>query len=145
MDINQEQKQFILEQPLKKVMWKMSLPAIFAMVLYGLNAFMDTIYVGQFLNENALSGIAIAYPLTGIMLGLGSWIGTGAGNYISILLGEDNIKILAKVMPNATLFTFIATLFFTIPSYFFAEDLIAFMGGNGKILSYGTLYFKITL
>jgi putative MATE family efflux protein len=145
MDINQEQKQFILEQPLKKVMWKMSLPAIFAMVLYGLNAFMDTIYVGQFLNENALSGIAIAYPLTGIMLGLGSWIGIGAGNYISILLGEDNTKILAKVMPNATLFTLIATLFFTIPSYFFAEDLIAFMGGNGKILSYGTLYFKITL
>lgn len=65
MDINQAQKQFILQQPLIKVMWKMSLPGIIAMVLYGLNNFMDAIYVRQLLNENAFAGIAIAYSLKG--------------------------------------------------------------------------------
>ncbi|GAA3627300.1 MATE family efflux transporter [Flavivirga jejuensis] len=145
LSLKDKQKQLILKEPLHKVMWKMSIPAIVAMVLYGLNAFMDTIYVGQLLNEEALAGVAIAYPLTGIMLGFGSWVGTGAGNYISILLGKNDNDILIKVIPNATLFTLIGTLIFAIPSYIFSEELIAFMGGSGTVLKYGTCYLEITL
>ena len=105
MDLKQSNKQLILESPLNRLLWKLSLPAIAAMVFFGLNAFMDTVYVGQLLNEEALAGIALAYPLTSMLLGLGSWVGTGAGNYLSILLGENNEKLLAKVVPNATLCT----------------------------------------
>lgn len=106
---------------------------------------MDTIYVGQLLNEEALSGVALAYPLTGIMLGFGSWVGTGAGNYVSILLGENNTNTITSVIPNATLFTLLSTLLFAIPSYVFAEELITLMGGTGIILDYGVQYLKITL
>ncbi len=140
-----DQKEFLLSQNLTKVMWKLSLPAIVAMVLFGLNAFLDTIYVGQLLNEKALAGVALAYPLTGIIMGFGSWVGTGAGNYISILIGENNEEKLKKVVPNATFFSLISTLIFALPSYLFAEELIQLMGGTGSILSYGTTYLKISL
>lgn len=140
-----KQQQFILTADLKVVMWKMSLPAILAMVLYGLNAFMDTIYIGQLLNETALSGVALAYPLTSMLLGLGSWVGTGAGNYISILLGKEDIDNQQKVLPNATIFTIISSFLFAVPAYIFAEPLIKMMGGYGQILEYGASYFKITL
>ena len=73
MKAKDQQKQFILNDSLSKIMWKLSLPAIAAMVLFGLNAFMDTVYIGQLMNETALAGVALAYPLTGILLGLGSW------------------------------------------------------------------------
>ncbi len=139
------QKQFILTADLKKVMWQLSLPAIFAMVLFGLNAFMDTIYIGQLLNETALSGVALAYPLTSVMLGLGSWVGTGAGNLISILIGKEDVTSQKKVIPNATLFTIIGSLVFALPAFFFAESLIKMMGGYGEVLQYGVRYFKITL
>lgn len=140
-----KQQQFILTDDLRKVMWKMSLPAILAMVLYGLNAFMDTIYIGQMLNEAALSGVALAYPLTSIALGLGSWVGSGAGNYISILLGKDDVENQQKVLPNATIFTLAASVLLAIPAYFFAEPLIRMMGGSDQILEYGVTYFKITV
>lgn len=145
MDIKQQQKQFILTETLPKVMWRMSAPAIIAMVLFGLNSFMDTIYIGQLLNEEALSGVALAYPLTSILLGVGSWIGTGAGNKISILLGENDMKTAQKVMPNANLATLLSALVFAVPTYIFAEELIKMMGGSGEILTYGVRYFKITL
>lgn len=145
MGIRQEQKQFILTESLTKVMWRLSVPAIIAMVLFGLNAFMDTIYIGQLLSEEALSGVALAYPLTNILLGLGSWIGMGAGNKVSILLGENDMKTIKKVMPNANLATILSTIIFAIPTYIFAEELIKMMGGSGEILSYGVLYFKTTL
>lgn len=140
-----QQQQFILTANLQKVMWKLSLPAILAMMLYGLNAFMDTIYIGQLLNETALSGVALAYPLTSMMMGLGSWVGTGAGNYISMLLGQEDIENQQKVMPNATLFTIVTSLLFTIPAYFFAEPLVKMMGGYGEVLEYGVRYFKIII
>ena len=117
-----KQQQFILTDDLRKVMWKMSLPAILAMVLYGLNAFMDTIYIGQMLNEAALSGVALAYPLTSIALGLGSWVGSGAGNYISILLGKDDVENQQKVLPNATIFTLAASVLLAIPCLLYTSD-----------------------
>ena len=71
-------------------MWRLALPAIAAMVLFGLNAFMDTVYIGQLLNESALAGEALAYPLTGVTMGLGALAGSGAGNLLSLALGKDD-------------------------------------------------------
>jgi len=145
MSIIDDQKQFILKDSLQSIMWKLSLPAIAAMVLFGLNAFMDTVYIGQLLNETALAGVAIAYPLTSMMMGLGSWAGTGAANLLSIALGKEDKNVQEKLLANATLLALITTLVFTIPAYIFAEPLIGMLGGTGEILTYGTIYFKVTL
>jgi Na+-driven multidrug efflux pump len=116
MALKDKQKQFILSESLTKVMWKLSLPAIAAMVLFGLNAFMDTVYIGQLMNETALAGVALAYPLTSILLGLGSWAGTGAANLLSIALGDDDQLTQAGILSNATLSALISTLLVAVPS-----------------------------
>ncbi|MEO0554683.1 MAG: MATE family efflux transporter [Bacteroidota bacterium] len=145
MKAKDQQKQFILNDSLSKIMWKLSLPAIAAMVLFGLNAFMDTVYIGQLMNETALAGVALAYPLTGILLGLGSWAGTGAANLLSIAIGDEDRSTQESILSNATLFAIISTLFIAIPSYFFAQPLIRMMGGEGAILAEGVEYFEITM
>jgi len=126
-------------------MWQLSWPAIIAMMLFGLNAFMDTVYVGQLLNEVALGGVAIAYPLTSITMAFAGLAGTGAGNLISIALGQDDVETQNKILPNTTLMMLLSTLIFAVPSYLFAEELIALMGAKGEILNYGISYFKITV
>ena len=126
-------------------MWSLSLPAIAAMVLFGLNAFMDTVYIGQLLNETALAGVALAYPLTSIMMGLGSWAGTGAGNLLSIAIGKDDTDTQEKLLGNATLFILGSSLIFTLPGFFAAEPFIRLMGGRGEVLEYGVEYFKIAM
>lgn len=140
-----QQKQFILTQPLLKVMWQLSWPAIVAMVLFGLNAFMDTVYVGQLMNETALAGVALAYPLTSILMGLGSWAGTGAANLLSVALGDNDEVRQQKLLPNATLFALVASIIFAVPAYIFAHPLIRMMGGSGEILNQGVIYFRTTL
>ena len=145
MEPKDQRRKYILNEPLTKVMWKLSLPAIAAMVLFGLNAFMDTVYIGQLMNETALAGVALAYPLTGILLGLGSWAGTGAANLLSIAIGDEDLKTQQGILSNATLFAVISTFIIAIPAYIFGEDLIRMMGGDGAILAEGTRYFKITM
>ena len=139
------QKRLILHESLPKVMWKLSLPAIAAMVLFGLNAFMDTVYIGQLMNETALGGVALAYPLTGILLGIGSWAGTGAANLLSIALGADDRDTQQKILANCSWLLLMTTVIFAIPAYVFAEPLIRMMGGAGDVLNYGVTYFRITL
>ena len=138
-------KERILNGNIRSLMIQLSTPAILAMVLFGLNAFMDTVYVGQLMNEKALGGIAIAYPLTSLAFGFGSLAGTGAGNLLSIALGQNDTKKLSEILPNATLVVIVCTVLFAVPSYIFAEDLIRFMGGKGTVAMYGTTYFKVTL
>jgi len=145
MTKNDKKKQRILKEPLYKVMQELAFPAIAAMVLFGLNAFMDTVYIGQLMNETALSGVALAYPLSSVLMGLGSWAGTGAANLLSIALGEEDEETQQKVLPNATLFSLIITLILALPAYFFSKSLIAMMGGEGQILIEGASYFKITM
>lgn len=69
-----ERRQMILNDNLWKVMIKLSIPAIVAMLLYGLNTIFDAIFVGQFVGEDALSGVSLAYPLTQLSIGIGSMI-----------------------------------------------------------------------
>jgi len=145
MDIKDKQKDRIIHGDLKQAMWKLSLPAIAAMVLFGLNAFMDTVYIGQLMDATALAGVALAYPLTSIMMGLGSWVGTGAGNLLSIVIGKKDEATQEKLLANVSVFSLLTSLIFAIPSFVFAEDLIRMMGGTGDILEYGTKYFKITV
>lgn len=139
------QKNMILNDDLTKVMWKLSVPAILAMVLFGLNTFMDTVYIGQLMNEKALAGVGLAYPLTMLMLGIGSWAGTGAGNLLSILLGREDPSSQKVLISNATILALLSTIVLAVPSYFFAEDIIAGLGGEGVIQAHGVSYFKIVL
>ncbi|MEO1052075.1 MAG: MATE family efflux transporter [Bacteroidota bacterium] len=140
-----DRRQFILSEPLTKIMWRLSLPAIAAMVLFGLNTFMDTVYIGQLMDETALAGVALAYPLTSIMMGLGSWAGTGAANLLSIALGDEDLNTQAHILPNATIFAIISTIIFALPAYVFAESLIQMMGGKGQVLAEGVTYLKVSL
>jgi len=140
-----QQKQFILHDDITKIMWRLSLPAIGAMMLFGLNAFMDTVYIGQLMDPIALAGISIAYPLTGMMMAFGALAGTGAANLLSIALGSNDEATQQKVLPNATLMMLISSIIFSVPAYIFAEPLIVMMGGSGQVLEYGVEYFQITM
>ncbi|MEM8583498.1 MAG: MATE family efflux transporter [Bacteroidota bacterium] len=140
-----DQKSFILASDLGAVMRRLAFPAIAAMVLYGLNAFMDTVYIGQLMNEQALAGVALAYPLTGILMGLGSWAGTGAGNLLSIALGSEDLDTQRKALPSTTVFALVSAVLVAVPGYLFAEQLVAMMGGSGEVLTYGTQYLELTM
>lgn len=145
MSNKEKQKQLILEGKLPSVMWQLSWPAILAMVLYGLNNFLDGVFVGQLINETALAGVGIAYPLSQISVGIGSLIGTGAGSALSIWIGSNDEHKLNRLLGSANGLSLLLSVAFILPAYIFAEPLVKMMGGTGDILLYATSYFRVTL
>lgn len=140
-----KQKQLILEGKLPTVMWHLAWPAVMAMVLYGLNNFLDGIFVGHLISNTALAAVGIAYPLAQFAQGFGTLIGTGIGSAISIWIGGQDTSKLEKAMGTVNYLTLLFSIVLTLPCYIFAEELVYMMGGRGEILTLGVEYFQATI
>ncbi|MDY5964311.1 MAG: MATE family efflux transporter, partial [Peptostreptococcus porci] len=112
---NRTEKEFILEDNMWKVCLRLSLPAVIAMFLYGLNTICDMIFIGRYVGEVAFAGVSIVSPLTQIPLGLGSLVGVGAGSYLSVLIGQNNTNIQKRLLGNSnTIMLFFAVISMTL-------------------------------
>jgi putative MATE family efflux protein len=140
-----KQKQMILNDNLWSVMFKLSWPAVVAMVLYGLNTVFDAIFVGRFVGESALAGVTLAYPLTQLSLGVGSLIGVGAGSALSIAIGAEDIKTQKRLLGNANYLSIVTGIIFMIIGLIFSTSLVRMMGGRGEELVLGANYFRVTI
>ncbi len=141
----QKQKQFILNDSLWKIMINLSWPAVIAMVLYGFNAVLDAIFVGQFVGETALAGVSVAYPLTQINLGFGSLIGVGAGSALSIALGSQDKRTQERMLGNVNALSVIISIIYMALGLLFSTQLIGVMGGTGEAMALGDRYFRVTV
>ena len=135
-----KEKELILNDNLWKVCCRLSLPAIIAMILYGLNVIFDGIFVGRLVNETAFAGLSIVYPLTQLSLGLGSLVGVGAGSYLSILLGNDDKEMQGKLLGNANLISIVATVVMILFGFIFMNPMLRALGAEGEVLSYAVSY-----
>ena len=142
----EQQKEFILNGNLWKVLFDLSWPAVIAMVLIGMNNMVDAIFIGRFVEnaKAAVAGISLAYPLTMIALGLGSLIGVGAGSLLSIVLGAKDEETQKKLIGNVHYLTVVISIAVTVLGVLFTDKLLYIMGGRGDALIQGTAYLKTT-
>ncbi|MCS3528955.1 MATE family efflux transporter [Chryseobacterium sp. JUb7] len=140
-----DRKTFILTGDLKKVMWETSWPAVAAIVLYGINNFLDAIFVGYLINTKALAAVGMAYPLSQIVLGFGRLVGTGAGAAVSMWIGKNEKNNLYNLFGSFNFLCIFFSLICTIPAYIFAHELMAMMGAKGELQTIAVDYFRATL
>ncbi|MUG96479.1 MATE family efflux transporter [Scytonema sp. UIC 10036] len=133
----------ILQGNLIKLMFKLSIPSILGVLMLSLNSFIDALFAGRFIGENALAGISIAMPLTSLVNGFAGLIGVGSASVLSRAIGSGEVKTQSKLFGNIIILSIVISSFITIIGYIFGQELIAFMGGNGEVASEGTKYLKI--
>ncbi|MBO4550614.1 MAG: MATE family efflux transporter, partial [Bacteroidaceae bacterium] len=75
-------------KPIGSLLWQYSLPAIIAMVASSIYNIVDSIFVGQGLGDEAISGMAVASPFMNLSAAFGAMVGVGASTVISVRLGQ---------------------------------------------------------
>lgn len=133
----------ILHQNIWKLMLKMATPGILGMLVVSINNFVDALFVGNLIGQNGLAAISLVLPLTMIPAGLSAMIGVGSASVLSRAIGSKDMETQQKVFSNLMGMTVVISVILTILGYIFAKDLIAFMGGKGEVLTYGTAYLEI--
>ena len=66
---------------------RFAFPTIVMMIFMGLYTIVDTIFVAQFVNTDALSSINIVCPIINVTVGLGTMIATGGNAIVSRKMG----------------------------------------------------------
>lgn len=139
------EKTLILEGNIWQMMWTLSWPAIIAMILYGMNIFIDGIFVGQFLGEAALAGITLVYPIAQILNGVGTLIGVGAGSYLSILIGKDDKLKQAGLLGNVNYLIVLNSVVITILGLLMLPFILNFLGASETEMVYSRGYMTTIL
>ena len=141
----EKQRIQILNDNLWKIIIDFSWPAVIAMFLLGANNVLDGIFVGRFAEEGSLAGISIALPPVIALTGFGLLIGTGAGALLSIAIGAEDTDIRRRLLGNANALILIASAAVMLLGFRFSQPLLFAMGGRGKELMLGDVYYRTLL
>ncbi|WP_434627026.1 MATE family efflux transporter [Chromobacterium sp. CV08] len=76
--------------PVATLFWRYAIPSIAGMLVTGLYAVVDGVFVGHYVGSHGLAAINLAYPLVMLQLGLGAMISMGAATRIAIQQGAGN-------------------------------------------------------
>ena len=97
--------------PIGRLLWKMSMPLIFSMLVQVLYGLVDSLYVAQ-LGDNALTAISLCMPVQYLVLGVGTGIGVGVNSVLSKKLGEKDQAGVNLTAGNGFLLLWVVMLLF---------------------------------
>lgn len=136
MERKQGKLQELETQPVGRLLWEYSLPAVVGMLVMSLYNVIDRVFIGHGVGPDAIAGLAITFPVMNLSSAIGVLIGAGASARISILLGAKDRRGAEMVLGNSlVLILFNATVYLTIFAIFIDDILLAF-GASRATLPY---------
>lgn len=131
MKINQ-----LATQPVGRLLWEYSLPAVAGMVVVSLYNIIDRVIIGQQVGPAAIAALAICFPVMNLATALGILVGAGSAARVSILLGQKRLDDATRVLGNALTLTFIIGIIYISCFAIFLDDILRAFGATPEILPY---------
>jgi putative MATE family efflux protein len=128
-----------------RLLWKLSMPAIIGMMVQGLYNIVDTFFVGRFTGTLGIGGIAIAFPIQMIIMGIGMTIGIGGASVLSRRMGERNKEGASLALGNMILLSLVVGLIGLISGIVGMDPLLRLFGANDALMPYARDYLLVIL
>lgn len=122
--------------PVGRLLWRYSLPAIIGMMVMALYNCIDRIFIGQGVGPEAISGLAVTFPVMNLSAAFGVLIGGGAAARTSILLGAKDHEGAERVLGNSLLLTLVIGTLYTSLFGIFVDDILLAFGATAVTLPY---------
>lgn len=135
----------LLTKPVGKLIIEYSVPAIIGMMVMAFYNLIDTIFVGKYVGQLGIGGVAVVMPYNSLVLAATQFIAVGSASVISRSVGKgDNYRINHTF--NTTFVLIItASALFTFLGMTFIDDLIYLFGATESIYPYAYDYLSITI
>ncbi len=131
------------DKSIPKLILEFSLPATIGMIVSFSYNIVDRIFVGNKIGADALSGVAVLFPIQIIIFGLAFMIGIGANSNISIQLGKKNIPEASHYLSNALSMGIIVALLIFASIHLFFNDILNLVGSFGSIRPYSSDFLYV--
>lgn len=128
-----------------KLLLKFSIPAVIGMVVNALYSVVDRIFVGRGVGSIALSGVAVTFPISNVIMAVGMLVGIGAAAVISIKLGQKKVGQAEKIIGNAFVLTITLTVLLSILGLLFLDPILKLLGASAETMPYAKQFASILL
>ena len=128
-----------------ELLFKFSIPAVIGMLVNALYSVVDRIFIGRGVGSLALSGVAITFPITNIIMGVGMLIGAGSAAVVSIKLGEKKDIEAEKIIGNAFVLTMILPIIVSVFGLIFLRPILELFGASAEMMPYSMKFASILL
>ncbi|MGN0406453.1 MAG: MATE family efflux transporter [Bariatricus sp.] len=118
---NQKQNKMAV-MPMGSLVFNMSLPMIFSLLIQSLYNIVDSIFVARF-SEQALTATSLAFPVQMLMIAVGVGTAVGLNAILSKTLGSGKMDEASKVATTGVMLSVISSLVFIIGGLLFADKL----------------------
>lgn len=142
MQDNSRRESLLNDSPWK-LFFQLSMPGIMGMLVISLNNFVDALFVGQLVGQNALAGVALAFPLTLLTAAFTSLVAVGSSSSLSRALGEGDPDKPGKIASNVFWLSIGFSVILTVFGYVLADELMHLVGGSGEQAELGARYYRV--
>lgn len=115
------------------------------MVASSIYNIVDSIFVGQGLGDEAISGMAVASPFMNLSAAFGAMIGIGASTVISVRLGQGKYDEAQHILGNTISLNVVLGVIFTVVCLPFLDGILYLFGASEVTLPYARQYMLIIL
>ncbi|KGX93779.1 multidrug transporter MatE [Pontibacillus halophilus JSM 076056 = DSM 19796] len=127
-------------EPIPKLLWRLSVPAMIGMIVMALYNVVDTIFIARGVGIIGVAGVSISFPVMMIMMAISGAVGIGGASVISRRLGSNRAEDANEVLGNILIMVIAVSVISFIGAFTFVEPLIRLFGATDEMLPYATDY-----
>lgn len=124
---------------------RFAFPTIVMMVCMSLYTMVDGFFVSRYVSSDALAAVNIAYPLIGVVVGVGIMLGTGGSAVIAGQMGQERFSLARENFTRVLVFGFIIGLVLSGVMLVFLDPLLRLLGASEKLMPYCQQYMWVLL
>ncbi len=122
--------------PVGRLLWQYSVPTVVGLLVMSLYNVIDRIFIGRGVGAEAISGLAITFPVMNLATALGVLVGAGATARISIFLGRKDHEAASLVLGNALSLLLINGVIYVSAFGIFIDPILRAFGASDATLPY---------
>lgn len=132
---------------MKKLVFRIALPAMFAQFVNVLYSIVDRIYVGNIpgIGEIALAAVGVCAPIAMMISAFAFLIGVGGAPLMSIKMGEQDNKGAKQILANCFAMLVVISIVITVLMLIFKKPILYLFGASDNTYVYANEYFTIYL
>ncbi len=141
--MNEQKSSFLGTEALPKLLFKMALPAVIAMVVNSLYNVVDRIFVGQGVGANAIGALSIVFPIQLFVGAIGIGMGTGAASLVSRSIGANDLEKARKTIGTGLSVLAILSAVLLLVLFIFPNPILRALGATDTLLPLSREYLDI--
>lgn len=143
-ELQQQQYEKMTTEPVRKLLFTLSVPTIISMMVTNIYNLVDTAFVGTLgTSESGATGIVFSYMA--ILQAVAFMCGQGAGSIMSRKLGAKELEEASKYTSTGFFLSFSLGLVMSVCSFVFLEPLLYLLGSTKTIAPYAGTYILFIL